>query len=279
MPMTTSMFEALRLKYNAQIAQASANINVYMINPAGIGEHPDLVEAVDSQIKLIAEASGIAQIVTTVTDYAGNYWSETSTINVVEVDDKPVLDEFPSVVPVEHGYAHYISFTLSDKDSLNQDLTVSTNRSWATVNMTTREILVDPPTPGFTSVLVTACDESSCVNRIIDLEVRALAELYIEDIRIEDEVRAGDIFEVKVFVRNSGQVSATMIGVRCSADSQSFGSGTIQLLEAGQFIATIEKRQGLKVAFPEEIAYSKNWITKKVLPFLLEPFINNNYGQ
>lgn len=56
MTMTTSMFEALRLKYNAQIAQASANINVYMINPAGIGEHPDLVEAVDSQIKLIAEA-------------------------------------------------------------------------------------------------------------------------------------------------------------------------------------------------------------------------------
>ena len=39
---------------------------------------------------------------------------------------------------------------------------------------------------------------------------------------------------MKVFVRNSGQVSATMIGVRCSADSQSFGSGTIQLLEAGQ---------------------------------------------
>ena len=100
--------------------------------------------------------------------------------------------------------------------------------------MTTREILVNPPSPGFTSVLVTACDESSCVDRIIDLEVRALAELYIEEIRIEDDIRAGDIFEVKVFVRNSGQVSATMIGVRCSADSQSFGSGTIQLLEAGQ---------------------------------------------
>ena len=193
----------------------------------------DLTEG-QIRIKLVPEASGTAQIVTKVTDSAGNYWSETSTINVAEVDDKPVLEEFPSVVPVEHGYAHYISFTLSDKDTFNQDLTVTTNRSWATVNMTTREILVNPPSPGFTSVLVTACDESSCVDRIIDLEVRALAELYIEEIRIDDDIRAGDIFEVKVFVRNSGQVSATMIGVRCSADSQSFGSGTIQLLEAGQ---------------------------------------------
>ena len=193
----------------------------------------DLTEG-QIRIKLVPEASGTAQIVTKVTDSAGNYWSETSTINVAEVDDKPVLEEFPSVVPVEHGYAHYISFALSDKDSFNEDLTVTTNRSWATVNMTTREILVNPPSPGFTSVLVTACDESSCVDRIIDLEVRALAELYIEEIRIEDDIRAGDIFEVKVFVRNSGQVSATMIGVRCSADSQSFGSGTIQLLEAGQ---------------------------------------------
>ena len=47
-------------------------------------------------------------------------------------------------------------------------------------------------------------------------------------------MRAGDIFEVKVFVRNSGQVQATMIGVRCTADGQSFGSGIIQLLTPGQ---------------------------------------------
>ena len=61
-----------------------------------------------------------------------------------------------------------------------------------------------------------------------------MAELYVEEIRIVEEVRAGDIFEVKVFVRNSGQVQATMIGVRCTADGQSFGSGTIQLLAPGQ---------------------------------------------
>ena len=115
------------------------------------------------RIKLVPEASGVAQITVKVTDSAGNYWSEVSTINVATVDDEPVLEEFPSVVPVEHGYEHRIPFELSDIDTFNQDLVVTTNRSWAEVDMTTREIIVDAPTPGFTSVLVTACDESSCV--------------------------------------------------------------------------------------------------------------------
>ena len=200
--------------------------------------NPDVIEVdlTEGQVrvKLVPEAFGTSQITVHVADYAGNYWSEISTINVAKVDDKPVLEEFTSVVPVEHGYDHSISFTLSDSDTFAEDLTVTTNRSWATVDMTTRLIWVNAPTPGFTSVLITACDETDCVERVLDLEVRALAELYVEEIRISDDVRAGDIFEVKVFVRNSGQVSATMIGVRCSADGQSFGTGTIQMLSPGQ---------------------------------------------
>ena len=51
------------------------------------------------------------------------------------------------------------------------------------------------------------------------------------------------------------------------------------LLEAGQFISTIENRQGLKVACPEEIAYRKKWISQKDLENLAKPLIKNNYGQ
>ena len=51
------------------------------------------------------------------------------------------------------------------------------------------------------------------------------------------------------------------------------------LLEAGQFISTIENRQGLKVACPEEIAFKKKWITKIELENLAAPLSKNNYGQ
>ena len=50
------------------------------------------------------------------------------------------------------------------------------------------------------------------------------------------------------------------------------------LLEAGQFIATLEKRQGLKVACPEEIAFRSGWITREQLEALAQPMLKNGYG-
>jgi glucose-1-phosphate thymidylyltransferase len=51
------------------------------------------------------------------------------------------------------------------------------------------------------------------------------------------------------------------------------------LLEAGQFIATIEHRQGLKIACPEEIAYRKGYIDAAQLTRLAQPLSKNGYGQ
>lgn len=51
------------------------------------------------------------------------------------------------------------------------------------------------------------------------------------------------------------------------------------LLDAGQFIATIEQRQGLKVACPEEIAFRKGWIDAAQLEQLAAPLSKNGYGQ
>jgi glucose-1-phosphate thymidylyltransferase len=51
------------------------------------------------------------------------------------------------------------------------------------------------------------------------------------------------------------------------------------LLQAGNFIETIEERQGLKIACPEEIAYHSGWITAERVAELAEPLRRNAYGQ
>ena len=51
------------------------------------------------------------------------------------------------------------------------------------------------------------------------------------------------------------------------------------LLEASQFIATLENRQGLKVACPEELAFRKKWIDAVQLERLAQPMAKNGYGQ
>jgi glucose-1-phosphate thymidylyltransferase len=51
------------------------------------------------------------------------------------------------------------------------------------------------------------------------------------------------------------------------------------LIDAAQFIATIERRQGLKVACPEEVAFRNGWINESQLEALAAPMLKNAYGQ
>lgn len=50
------LLAALEKKLEGEVAMAKANIQVYIQNAAGIGEHPDIVEAVETQVAKIAEA-------------------------------------------------------------------------------------------------------------------------------------------------------------------------------------------------------------------------------
>ena len=51
------------------------------------------------------------------------------------------------------------------------------------------------------------------------------------------------------------------------------------LMEAATFIATIQKRQGLMVACPEEIAFNQGWIDASELEKLAQPYRSTGYGQ
>ena len=52
----TNLYKALKLKYQAQEAEAKANLEIYFNNSVGIGEHADVVEAMDEQIDKLAQA-------------------------------------------------------------------------------------------------------------------------------------------------------------------------------------------------------------------------------
>ena len=54
--------DALRKKYEYEIISARANIDVYLRNPAGIGEHPDLLAEVDKYVGMLESASGKLEV-------------------------------------------------------------------------------------------------------------------------------------------------------------------------------------------------------------------------
>ena len=54
--MRRAILNALRAKYEAEIAEADVTANIYLDNSVGIGEHPQHIDEVDKQIKKIASA-------------------------------------------------------------------------------------------------------------------------------------------------------------------------------------------------------------------------------
>ena len=191
----------------------------------------DLTEG-DVRVRLMPEVSGFATVTTTVADEAGNTWSEVFMVSVSAVDDTPTLTEFQSIIPVQLSVPTTIDFAYGDIDS--DGLTANTNRSWASVDMDLRTITINAPTAGFHSVLVSICDQTSCAERTMDLEVMALPDLVIESIDQGDEsIVAGDVAAIRVFVRNNGQADASMISVRCEMNTELISIGTLPILRPG----------------------------------------------
>ncbi len=57
------MINALRKKYEAEIEAAKTNIDVYINNPAGIGEHSNIVEAIEEELNMIAKYEDQVEVI------------------------------------------------------------------------------------------------------------------------------------------------------------------------------------------------------------------------
>lgn len=85
-----------------------------------------------------------------------------------------------------------------------------------------------------------------------------------------------EITDVNRFYLNQGRLSVEIMGRGYAwLDTGTHDS----LLEASGYIATIERRQGLKVACPEEVAYRQGWVDAQQLEKLAAPLAKNGYGQ
>ena len=210
--------------------------------------NPSLVDVSLDQgevrISLQPEQSGASQITMTVSDAAGNTHVEVFNIFVDSIDDQPQLSELPALVQVEHALETTVPFTWSDVDSSASYITMTANRSWVDVDLEQELLTLTAPTPGYTSVLLTLCDTTSCTERILDLHVVSLPDLELTDIKIGENSNGafmemesaenGKFLKARVYVRNYGYASAEMVTLRCTVNGQVADTATIPTLAPGE---------------------------------------------
>ena len=100
-------------------------------------------------------------------------------------------------------------------------------------------------------------------------------------VKIASQIKPSERGELEITTVNKTYMKAGRLSLQCLGRGFAWlDTGTHDSLsEASTFIEVIEKRQGLKIACLEEIAYNSGWITRDQLFNLAEPMKNNPYGQ
>ncbi|CAI8225080.1 MAG: Uncharacterised protein [Methanobacteriota archaeon] len=205
-------------------------------NPEGVVEA--LID--DGHLKIfgIQDSYGISEISVSVFDSSGNSWNDTFFVEVLEINDGPMILNYPDEVWIELGSELDINGSIYDAESDTKDLNFSSNNEIAVIN-SDNTITLTPLELGVVEVTLTLSDGNSIVSHKIIINTFSESDLKPSWIKIESIDGIVDLennkfkssWESDVIISakidNLGNNDATFVSVRCYLNDELVGNLTI----------------------------------------------------
>ncbi|MEE3134696.1 MAG: CARDB domain-containing protein [Candidatus Thermoplasmatota archaeon] len=226
-------------------------------NPEGVVEA--LID--DGHLKIfgIQDSSGISEISVSVFDSSGNSWNDTFFVEVLEINDEPMILNYPDEVWIEFGSELNINGTIYDVESDTKDLNFSSNNEIAVIN-SDNTITLTPFELGLVEVTLTLSDGNSIVSHKIIINTYSESDLNPFWIKIESKDGIVDLENnkfksswdseviISAKIDNLGNNDATFVSVRCYLNDELVGNLTI---------AQISSKSNYLVELPADLTGSE----------------------
>ncbi|MED5485436.1 MAG: CARDB domain-containing protein, partial [Candidatus Thermoplasmatota archaeon] len=226
-------------------------------NPEGIVEA--LID--DGHLKIfgIQDSYGISEISVSVFDSSGNSWNDTFFVEVLEINDEPMILNYPDEVWIEFGSELNINGTIYDAESDAKDLNFSSNNEIAVIN-SDNTITLTPFELGLVEVTLTLSDGNSIVSHKIIINTYSESDLNPFWIKIESKDGIVDLENnkfksswdsdviISAKIDNLGNNDATFVSVRCYLNDELVGNLTI---------AQISSKSNYLVELPADLTGSE----------------------
>jgi len=204
-----------------------------------------VIEAIieDGHLKIfqIEDSFGTTEVIVDVFDTSGNSWSDSFFVEVLGINDPPIILDFPEEVWIELGSSLILEGIISDSESLTDELEFEVDLEIAVIN-SNNSITISPVEVGVLELNLLLSDGTELTTHKIKINTYTESELEPISVLIRDdqgmiisnnEYSSNSILSISTVVKNSGSVDATFVSVRYYFGDEMIGNVTIPLISAG----------------------------------------------
>ena len=236
----SGQYKIIPLRDNCEDDRTANEDLDFLVSTYPLGVIEAIIEDGHLKIFQIEDSFGTTEVIVDVFDTSGNSWSDSFFVEVLGINDPPIILNFPEEVWIELGNSLILDGIISDSESLADELNFEVDLEIAVIN-SNNSITISPVEVGVLELNLLLSDGTELTTHKIKINTYTESELEPISVLIRDdqgmiisnnEYPSNSILSISTVVENFGSMDATFVSVRYYFGDEMIGNVTIPLISA-----------------------------------------------